>query len=434
MRSIAWANFWTDTYRNNKKKTLLANVTAFSFCIFVPLFAYAMLYLKRRKTGADMKNASNDLYHIPAVYRGKSYVTRECIVGKLSFWQKDRQSSRPHASIVVLTSDSESSYLKDGEDISTVAVVFIGDRPSDALCAHAGARALPLLILGKLGLAHDGRIAILDSRNATLFVDPDREILDRYARHLRLAADRRLLSLLPALCPCHTSIPFAKEISPLFDRARMIMAHDHERLCGPPTEEEELFECLRELAEAAVDVPLIFCIRVYDLHAERALTALQARFRALLRAAVYGSFSLALEGLCCAEQVKNAFSLWEQTICELSTEGREHDKNMPRGMIVESPLLLHGLRDCPPFDYLCIHGDRLWQSVLTPYASKCISVEAAIAFGNMLADTAHTLSVPICLRTDLPPEENVWHPSTHPVAPHPLFVPEKYLSAWCESI
>ncbi len=381
-----------------------------------------------------MKKAQNDLYHIPAVYRGKSYVTRECITGKLAFWAKDGHAAHPHATIAVLTPETEAKYLASGDDASTVAAVFIGEHPSEALCAHACAKELPLLILGKLSAAHDGRIAILDTRNATLFVDPDLETLERYARHLRLSTDPRLLSLLPSLYTCHCAVPILeKSTSSLFERGKMLMTDGNDRLLAIQTE-EELFDRLRELAETAVGVPLIVGVRVYDLHSERALASLQSRLRALLRAAVYGSFSLLFEGLYCAEQVKQTFSLLNRICGELSDEGREYDRHLPRGIAVESFLLLQNLGDCPHFDYLCLNGDRLWQSAIAPYTNKGIPIEVENAFGAMLKNYTHSVGTPICLRSDHAPEACPWYSTAAAINAHALFVPEKHLAEWCESL
>ncbi len=375
-----------------------------------------------------MKKTQHELYHTPAVYRGKSYVARECITGKLSFWTAEKQSMQANATIAVLSSATEAVYLASGDETSTVAVIFIGDHPSEALCAYASTRELPLLILTMLGSVHDGKIAILDTRNATLFVDPDLETLERYARHLRVSTDHGLLSLLSALCTCHCAVPIEKNTPPsLFANAKMLMADGNTR------SEEEMFERLRELAETAVGTHLILCVRIYDLHSERARGALQARLRALLRAAVYGSFSLLLEGICCAEQAKQTLAIFEQVCEELAWEGREHDPRLPRGIAVESFLLLHELSRCPPFDYLCLNGDRLWQSAFSSFSSKNAPPEAESAFGSMLKDYTLSLSLPICLKTDLPPSSCPWTQAMEAVSSHTLFVPEKHVAEWCEA-
>lgn len=370
----------------------------------------------------------NDCYHTPAVYRGKSYVTRECISGKLAFWNQNKRSDRAEATIAVLTSATEGDYLAS-DDAFTVAAIFIGEHPSDALCAHAGAKELPLLILAKLNPEQDGKIAILDSRNATLFVDPDLDTLERYARHLRLSTDHGMLSLLSALCTCHCAVPMKTGApSSLFSNAKMPSTDNSTRT------EDEAFDRLRELAETAVGTPLILCVRIYDLHSERARAALKIRLRALLRAAVYGSFSLLWEGLYCAEQAKQALALCDEVCTELAKEGREHTPHLPRGIAIESFLLLHELSACPPVDYLCLNGDRLWQSALPPGQNKNAPPEIARAFAAMLQKHTCDLSMPICLKTDHTPESCAWYQATEPIRAHTLFVPEKHLAAWYESI
>ncbi len=380
-----------------------------------------------------MKKTPNELYHTTAVYRGKSYVTRECITGKLSFFVKGGQTVARDATIAVLTPSTEAAFLATNDASSTVAAVFIGERPSDALCTYAGKHELPLLILGKLSPEHNGKIAILDSRTATLFVDPDLETLERYARHLRLSADYRLLTLSPTLCACHCAVPLTKACpSALFANGRMLPATDNERISA--TEDEEaLFEALRDLAENAVGVPMLLPIRVYELQTEQGISSLQTRLRALLRAAVYGSFSLLFEGLYSAEAAKTAFAILDRVICELAAEGREHDRQLPRGIAVESLLLLHEMESCPPLDYVCLDWDRLLRTALPPFAGKTPPIEAKHAFLQMLNGYTQRIQAPICARTVHAPMIHGWRcEDTVASGICTLFVPEAHLGAWCE--
>ena len=212
-----------------------------------------------------MKKQEKTPYHTTTIYRGKSYVTRECITGRLFFWNRHRAWSTKEGPIIVLLDEkSERAYLTAGDDLATVAIVFIGNTPSDALCSYACQKELPMLILNKLAAEHDAKIAILDSRTATLFVDPDLDTLSRYARHLRFGIDA---TLSPMLSPRFEAIPLSEHLPAALHRAKMLSPTEHAQL-SLPQHEDALFEALRTLGEESREYPLLFPVRVYNLQSE----------------------------------------------------------------------------------------------------------------------------------------------------------------------
>lgn len=370
--------------------------------------------------------------HTPTVHRGKSYVTRESMIGKLSFWKKGRmQASQKGVVITVLTSDTESEYLTADDASSTVALVFIGEVPSDALCAHAITHELPLLILATLSPRTDGRSAILDSRTATLFIDPSLDTLARYARNLRFCADPAWNTLSPLLSPPYDLLPLDASFSaypntkllPLCERGPLTLSHG----------EEPLFEALRTLAEETIGLSLILGVRVYDTMSEQGLTALRDRLRACLRAAVFGSFSLFFEGLYNASSVRATFDLFNGVRRELTEEGREFDDRIAYGIAVESPILLHELPLCPLMDFVCLDMDRLLRATLPPFAGKNPPSEAKESFLSLVREETARTSIPVCARTVHTPAMLGWTPTEiRECGIRACFVPAEHLFAFRE--
>lgn len=375
-----------------------------------------------------------ELYTTPAVYRGKSYVTRECLTGRLCF----PSSSTPlcaqgGAQIAVLDEESARHFLASDDAPSASAVIFIGEHPPQALCTFAVLHALPLLILARLSPAHDGKIALLDSRTATLFVDPDLDTLARYARHLRGASDGVWHALSPILCAAHRALPLATSLFPA--QTHLLTPVAGETLWTAESE-DEIFEALRALAEESVGTPLILPIGTYGLHeAGEGFSPFEARLCAMLRAAVYGRFTLLFEGLCCAEDVRAAFAALDHAAASLAEKRREFVRPRACGLAVESLLLLHELDACPPVSFLCLDWDRLLRTALPPYAGKLPPREAKVAFLHMIEKLLHPLQVPICARTVHAPATHVWTPADATRCEiDTFFVPAEHLSLWQEWI
>lgn len=378
-----------------------------------------------------MKNIHHPLYHTTAVYRGKSYVTCECVTGKLFFLrtsENEKNTALPHGAVIaVITSYTETTYMTaDDSAFSAVAAIFVGERPSEALCTYVSHQGIPFLILGRLSEEHNERVAILDSRTGTLFVDPDLDTLTRYARALRLPHG---LSFSPILLSCSRAMPLIPSPHALFCQATLLSADTLARTAE--AEEESLFEALCELAEERIGASWILPLRVYDLHAKGRAEWLRERLRALLRAGVFAPFSLLFEGLFCADEVRRVLQIWEEVCQELAAEGREYDRHLPIGIAIESLLLLHELRCCPHVDYACLDWDRLLRSTLPPFAGKAPAIENQAAFCALLNEYTATLSLPLCARTVHLPITEEWPIERMPdLGIQALFVPTEDVSTW----
>ena len=375
-----------------------------------------------------MKNETNNRDLTPTVYRGKSYVTKESILGKLTLFAKDgNHKGTCDAAIAVLSPDTEAAYLSECDvTLSTVAVIFVGTQPSDGLCRYAEIHELPLLILGKLSPTHDGRIALLDSRTATLYVDPDLEVLTRYARQLRVGKEAALLS--PHLLPHLDALPLTASPALPFQNSKLLSYAEN----GPLSlayGEDSLFDTLCSLAEEIMGTTLILPVPIYHPHTEDG--ALRTRLRALLRAGACGSFCLLFEGAFCADDVKSVFSVLQEARAELKNEGFEYRADLPYGVCVESPLLLYELADCPPMDFLFLDLDRLRSAVFPPLASMPLSAKHKESFLSLLRHAPKNLSVPICAQTVHPPILHAWKTSdAHACGIEAFFIPPEHRHLW----
>ena len=286
-----------------------------------------------------------------------------------------------------------------------------------------------MLILNKLAAEHDAKIAILDSRTATLFIDPDLDTLSRYARHLRFGIDA---TLSPMLSPRFEAIPLSEHLPTTLHCAKMLSPTEHAQL-SLPQHEDALFEALRALGEESRESPLLFPVRVYNLQSEESLASLRLRLRALLRAAVYGSLSLLFEGIYSEASAKQAFSVLKGVVKELSEESLEHNAHLPCGITAESFLLLHTLNTTLPIDYICLDWDRLVRSALPSVEEKAPTDEDRQAFLEMLHAYTNRLSLPICARTLHTPRIQPWPAEQHP--PYKIlsfFVPSEHILTWQE--
>ncbi len=74
---------------------------------------------------------------------------------------------------------------------------------------------------------------------------------------------------------------------------------------------------------------------------------------------IYGRFSLLLRGILSREDWQDALRLCHRCFCELSEERREFNGYMPRGILIDSPLLLNMENASDGVDFFCLDYHRL---------------------------------------------------------------------------
>lgn len=247
------------------------------------------------------------------------------LLGRIRLWRRGGISRLPVGCVLLLSSE---------RDICEVRVwLGCGMRVAGAIIPHA-ARRSPLAPLSvpcffaeeKLFERElDGRIVLIDFCASKLFLDPDLDTLDAYARReeksgLSASVKRGILRS-------------AKELAAggeLFENALALMEKNYPTsLCVSLDTSQLTCESFAKDAEA------LFC------------------------AAVYGELSIMLAGFSSPSETERATSLLYSSFCELEAEGREVNGCVSRGILIDAPIWLcerHRLGKC---DFICFDFDLL---------------------------------------------------------------------------
>ncbi len=234
----------------------------------------------------------------------------------------------------------------------TVAVVCLKQTLLGAL-RNRLKRPLPILFLSSLPGALHGKIAILEPDAATLYVSPDLKILTRYRRtrfYGNPTVGKSDIPVFPVLCENMPAVSGAGGL--LADFAGYLNAPG--KTPDNALREEEYFEHCRTLAEECYGRPITVLLSV-----DRPEGALRSELRGLYRAAVYGDFSLLCAGLHTAGEIHACPEFLSHIFCELRSEGHEVNGSLPRGILLDSPLLLATDRLPAGIDWVCTDTGRL---------------------------------------------------------------------------
>ena len=147
--------------------------------------------------------------------------------------------------------------------------------------------------------------------------------------------------------------------------------------------EEYLYELYRDIAESAMGAQLILPA---DTDA-----AFQLRLRAILRSAVYGSFSVMLRGVLSSDELSLALCKYNRIFCELESESREFNGYIPRGVCIDTPLLLFQPFCCGGLDFIVIDAERIVRLMTGNKAGLSSSVISSIA--GSIADFARVSEI-----------------------------------------
>lgn len=125
-----------------------------------------------------------------------------------------------------------------------------------------------------------------------------------------------------------------------------------------PSDEDSLFEILRDLAEENASIPFTVLLRFDPTHHDS--TKLRAQIRALFRAAVYGRFTLLLGGVLSDADMRCAIDEVHSAFCELESEEREFNGYIPKGILIDTPLSL-GITATDGIDFFCLDISKLFR-------------------------------------------------------------------------
>jgi hypothetical protein len=202
-------------------------------------------------------------------------------------------------------------------------------------------RGIPYIIV-KEAFSNEfaGRVALLDGEYDRVIIDPDVETLNFFWK-----------------------IYEKKEL--FLPRARSEKGFDIRRRSGGGglmadilgVRGEELFDRLRDMAESRCTDSLTLRLRVPKAN-ESEETFLED-CEAIFRAAIYGNFSLQIEGYSSRTDMDNALGMLMKAFCRLESEGREFNGYLPRGVLVDAPVWLMQGSVFPSADFICFDFDAI---------------------------------------------------------------------------
>ena len=150
--------------------------------------------------------------------------------------------------------------------------------------------------------------------------------------------------------------------------------------------EDALYEFYCNIAERASGRGITVIItRERHCYAEERL---QLALRALLRASVYGRFSLLFRGILTDGDMRSAMSCLHRAFCELESDGREFNGYIPRGFTVDTPLLLCSPISVSGTDTVCLDADRLARlmtAMSSPYGTHELAEPLSKALNGALS-------------------------------------------------
>lgn len=222
-------------------------------------------------------------------------------------------------------------------------------------------RQIPAIIGSELMDVEGGIPAILDAGEGILYVEPDADTIARMNRKKEIenAKKQELLRLKNAKTKMH----LCANVGNMEDVERALEAGADgiglvrsEMLCMKEQEvpsEEKQFQIYREILQKMNGKKVV--IRTWDFGEDKIIKGLDThglrgirlclghpklfkeQLRALCRASVYGNLSILLPMISSVEEVKSAKQILKEVQEELSKEGKEFDRNMRLGVMIETP-------------------------------------------------------------------------------------------------
>ncbi|MBR4014452.1 MAG: hypothetical protein IKJ00_09210 [Clostridia bacterium] len=184
----------------------------------------------------------------------------------------------------------------------------------------------------------NNRIVILDPQSQKLFIEPDLETINNYFG----ARPRKAPCSPTLLLRCHARLPDA---SGEFGGIVVSAAR------GGRYDEENIYEHLCDIADRNTGTKIIATLSLGSNDSE-----FISAVRAVYRASVWGRFPLLCSGVGSPDEARRCVSLIHTAFRELDAEEREFNGFIPKGLVIETPLMLlskpcHRIIDFFCFDY-----------------------------------------------------------------------------------
>ncbi len=293
--------------------------------------------------------------------------TAEAVTGRLCHTDTARAAHSDIAQILLWNGKDE---LSDALLSSAVGVVFPNDISENAIkSASRLARFCRLPALGvdlPSGLSRDC-IAILDSARSRLYVNPDLETINSYfGAHAR---------------ECKPSTRALLET----DRAVSISGTQYRGLVTQrqgDADEQKYYEHLCELADTNTGAELIAVANAADVD------SFISDVRAIYRAGVWGRVSLLCTSVHTPKQADERVMMLHTVFRMLEGEGREFNGFIPKGLLVDAPLLLLSTPRHTVLDFFCVDFEKI-RRLLTCSDDTGVGEAETVRYVEEFAKKAH---------------------------------------------
>lgn len=189
------------------------------------------------------------------------------------------------------------------------------------------------------GSLPENTIAILDTRHKKLFINPDLETIGAYLNpHTQRQRNKTSL----VLEGNDASLPYEFE---------GVMVDTY---MGVNSDEQQVYEYLCDISDRYTGIP-IFAVADCSLGEQ----AFRARLRAIYRAGVWGRFSLICSSVTTPERAKSCIRAMHEAFHRLDSEEREFDGFMPKGLMIDTPLMLLSPPETRMLDLFCVDLKKL---------------------------------------------------------------------------
>ena len=299
------------------------------------------------------------------IFRGFSPVPSPPVVGRL-VW--GRRWERTHGACLRVYTKEILSQIDGIECEGIVAVgnqAFSGERLARLSC--------PILMLPELPERCIGKIAVLDAAQGRLFVSPDLSTLARYSAQLKGIELSEELMGNPTVRADGICLTVGQEKSGGFyarQSGYFLDLSELERENESP--EECVYEYCCDFADFAAGTSVTVALRATPKESDERL---RAALRGVFRAAVYGNFSVMVEGCLTEEDARTVRRAHQHAFCELASEGREFNGYIPKGLLIENLLYPISSSTCEGWDFFCLDAKRLSECLTGRPWSECSAWE-----------------------------------------------------------
>ncbi len=268
------------------------------------------------------------------------------VAGRVISWERAEITPPSTAYLAVCR-----HHLPQQADTDMTGIIWLGNAlpPADCLTALS----CPILALSELVESDLGQIAILDPTESKLLLSPDLEALRQYTLQ---ASAHSIETTIPSPVYLHGKM---LRLSAAVTSGNTLLQSEAEGwlIESPVGSEGSIYECYCDMADRAAGTPITAIIQSgsQEIEEER----LHAKLRALFRSSVYGRFSILFRGILTEHHLRDTMNTLHRVFCELESEGREFNGYIPKGIVLDAPLLLLDPPRLDAWDLLCIDQMRI---------------------------------------------------------------------------